>query len=62
VFSNCLCSLCCLFSGRCSIWAEDVKCGDVFLWFVGVPYLLYCIVTLPPGESPFAVIIINIYI
>jgi hypothetical protein len=64
VFSNCLCSIyvcvlsVILFSGRCFIGAEDVKC-DVFLWFVGVPCVLYCIVILPPGESPFAVIIIN---
>jgi hypothetical protein len=48
-----------LFPGRCFIGAEDVKCGDVFLWFVVVPYVLYCIVTLPPGERPFSVIIIN---
>jgi hypothetical protein len=65
VFSHCLCSIyvcvlsVLLFSGRCFIGAEDVKCGGVFLWFVGVPCVLYCTVRLPPGESPFAVIIIN---
>jgi hypothetical protein len=43
VVSKCLCSIyvCVLsvgvFSGRGFCGAEDLKCGDVFLWFVGVP-------------------------
>jgi hypothetical protein len=41
----CLCSLCCLFSGRCFIGAEDVKCGDVVMFSCGLlVFLAYCIV------------------
>jgi hypothetical protein len=51
VFSNCLCSIyvcvlsVVLFSGRCFIGAEDVKCGDVVMFSCCLlVFPAYCIV------------------